>query len=53
MNNIRILSYSLSHKVSEEDLAGISASGMSNTWCANATFNHGAYDGGIDVTMDC
>jgi hypothetical protein len=53
MDQSRILSYNQSHKVAEADLDNISASGMSNTWCANATYGRGAYDGGVDVTMDC
>lgn len=54
MKNERILSYTMSQKLSEDDLKSISAAGMTATGTANGTYNHNSgFDTSIDVNVDC
>ncbi|MEO8401963.1 MAG: hypothetical protein ABI597_09265 [Gammaproteobacteria bacterium] len=53
MKNERILSYTMSQKLSEEDLKSISAAGTTASGTANGTYNHNTgYDTSIDMTVD-
>lgn len=53
MNNERILSYSMAHRLSAEDVSKISAAGLTNYVTANGSYvpPH-TYDSTIDVTLD-
>jgi len=52
MKDKRILSYSLSQRITSPELEAISAGTVQTTWCAQGTYQHGAWDAGVDVTMD-
>ena len=53
MKNERILSYTMSQKLTEEDLQSISAAGTTSVATANGTYTpQSGWDAGIDVTID-
>jgi hypothetical protein len=52
MKDKRILSYSLSQKISIPELEKISAGSVQTSWCAQGSYQHGSWDAGVDVTMD-
>ncbi len=52
MKNERTLSYQLSKKLSKASLQEVSAAGQTNSWTANGTYQNGAWDGCIDISID-
>lgn len=52
MKNERTMSFQLSKKISKQELQDVSAAGQTNSYTANGTYQYGAWDGCIDVTID-
>jgi exoribonuclease II len=53
MEEERILSYKVAKQLTDEDMAKISAAGVTSTATANGTYNsHTGYDASVDVTID-
>jgi hypothetical protein len=52
MNKERILSYKMSQKLTKENLAEISAAGLTNTVTGNGTYTPAGWDGTIDAVWD-
>lgn len=52
MKDLRTMSFQLSQAISKEELENISAAGQTNSWTANGTYQHGQWDGCVDVSWD-
>ncbi|MES2217897.1 MAG: hypothetical protein V4501_05765 [Pseudomonadota bacterium] len=52
MKQKRILSYNLSQKITTPEIESISAASTRIIWCGQGSYEHGAWDMGIDMTND-
>lgn len=50
-NNRRILAYTKSTKISEDELKDVQAGGSSQP-TGNGSYNNGHFDGGVDINVD-
>lgn len=52
MKKERTLAFQLSKKMTAEDLANVSAAGMSQSWTAHASYRGQEWDGDMDASID-
>jgi len=53
MSKERMLSYSMSKQISDDELRNVAAAGWSRNWCATVSGGNQGVEGEIDVVLDC